>query len=120
MSTTTITGSGTLVTRMLSTGTNLVVPQFAYVSLLQNANVTITGNGTTVLLLGRVETTNDAQCSVEINVDGTNVYTDSSGVQIILRLPLTAGSHTVEFRAFGLANDVLAEVFGLTAIDLGL
>jgi len=105
---------------MISSGTNLVVPQFQYVSLLQSTDVTITASGTTVLLLGRVETTNDAQCSVEVSVDGTNVYTDGAGLQIILKLPLTAGSHTVVFRAFGLANDITAEVFGLTAIDLGL
>lgn len=120
MSTSTITGSGNLTTLMLSTGTNLVVPQFQYVSLLQSTDVTITGSGTTVLLLGRVETTNNAQCSVEISVDGTTVYTDGAGLQIIMRLPLTTGSHVVEFKAFGLANDILAEVFGLTAIDLGL
>lgn len=120
MSTSTVTGSGTLTTLMVSAGTDLVIPQFQYVSLLQGADVTITGSGTTVLLLGRVETTNDAQCSVEVSVDGENVYTDGAGLQIILKLTLTAGSHTVVFRAFGLANDVLAETYGLTAVDLGL
>lgn len=120
MSTSTVTGSGTLTTLALSNGTNLVVPQFQYVSLLQGADVTFTALGNTVLLLGRVETTNDAQCSVEIDIDGANVYTDGAGLQIITRLPLTAGSHTLTFKAFGLANDVLAEVFGLTIVDLGI
>lgn len=120
MSTVTTTGSGTLTTLMVSTGTNLVIPQYQTVSLLQSASATITGSGTTVLLLGRVETSHNDACEVIVTVDGNTLLDTSAGEQIILRLPLSVGSHTVEFTAFAVANDVTAEVFGLTAIDLGL
>ena len=118
--TTTVTGSGTVVTKMVSTGTNLIIPQNQTTSLLQSATVSITGSSTLVLFLGRVATTNDDSCQVSITVDGTEVYNDAAGMQIIMRLPLTVGSHTVKFEAFGLANDITAYAFGLTAIDLGL
>lgn len=118
--TTTVTGSGTVVTKMISSGTNLIIPQNQTTSLLQGASVNITGSSTNVLFLGRIDTTNNGQCQVSITIDGTEVYSAEAGIQIILRLPLAAGSHTVKFEAFGLANDITAIAYGLTAIDLGL
>jgi hypothetical protein len=120
MAISTTTGSGTLTTLLVSTGTDLVVPENESVSLLQNESVTITGSGTNVLFLGRVSTTDDGQCQANLTVDSTTIYSDATGQQIIARLALGAGSHTITFTAFALSNDVTANVFGLTIVDLGL
>lgn len=120
MSTVTTAGTGTLTTLMVSTGTGLLLPQYQYTSLLQGANSTITGSNTTILFLGQVSTSHDSACEVTITVDGSTILDTSAGGQIILRFPLSTGSHTIEFTAFSLAHDVTAETFGLTIIDLGL
>ena len=120
MATVTNAGTGTLTTLMVSTGSSLVLPQFQSTSLLQNSSVTVSGSGHTVLFLGRVETTNNGQCQVEIDVDDVAVYGGAAGENIIARMVLSSGSHTIKFSAFALSNDVEAEVFGLTIVDLGL
>lgn len=116
----TVTGSGVLTTLAVSSGTNLVLPQYQTTSLFESGDITMTGSGNSVLLLGRVMSTNNAQCQVEIDVDGTPVLEDVAGSQLIARVALSVGSHIIAFNAFALANDVEAEIFGLTVIDLGL
>lgn len=116
------TNTGTVATKTLlvSTGTDLILPQYQYTSLLQGASATVTGSGTTALILGRVTSSHDSACEVDLVIDGSNVLQAAGGDQIIFRAVLGPGSHTVEFTGFALDNDVVAEIFGLTVIDLGL
>lgn len=116
----TTTGSATTTTLLVSTGTSITVPVNSSVSLLQATNATITSVGTTVLFLGRVASDNDANCQVELTVDGTVIFAGSSGDQIIARSTLLTGTHTVTYTAYALNSDVVVTVAGLTAIDLGL
>lgn len=120
MAVTTVTGSAAAKTLLVSTGTSVVAPMNTSTSLLQAANATITGSGTTALFLGRVVSDSDDNCQVEIAVDGTVIYGGSSGQQIIARTALTAAAHTVTFTAYALNANVNVSVAGLTIIDLGL
>lgn len=120
MAVTTVTGSAATTTLLVSTGTAISVPVDTSVSLLQTADVAITGSGTTVLFLGRVASDNNDNCQVELDVDGTVIFAGASGDQIIAKAVLTAASHTVTYTAYALNADVAISVAGLTAIDLGL
>lgn len=120
MAVTTVTGSAATATLLVSTGGGVTALVNSSTSLLQAANVTITSSGATVLFLGRVISDSDDNCQVEIAVDGTVIYSGSSGMQIIARATLTAASHTVTYTAYALNADVNVSVAGLTVIDLGL
>lgn len=122
MAVTTSTGSAATKTLLVSTGTSILVsvPVNTSASLFQAANATITGSGTTALFLGRVVSNSDANCQVEIDIDGVPIFSGSSGQQIIARATLPLGSHTVTYTAFALNSDVTVTVAGLTIIDLGL
>lgn len=121
MAATTATGTAATTTLLVSTGSSpFSVPINTSVSLFQSANATITGSGKTALFLGRVVSNSDANCQVEIDVDGTPIFSGSSGQQIIARAVLGVGSHTVTYTAFALNSDVTVSIAGLTIIDLGL
>lgn len=112
-------GAATTTTLLVSAGTTTIAANSS-ASLLQAANVNVTGSGTTVLFMGRVKSNDDNDCQVELNVDGVTIFAGSSGEQIIAHVTLSVGSHTVTYTAFALNNDVIVTAAGLIAIDLGL
>lgn len=116
-----VTNTGQVPTKTLlvSSGTTTVLENTS-ASLLQAANASITGSGTTALFLGRVVSDSDKNCQVEIDVDGVVIFSGSSGEQITARAPLTAGAHVVTYTAYALNADVTISAAGLTVIDLGL
>jgi hypothetical protein len=120
MAAVTATGSSPTTTKVVSSGASLLVPVNTSASLLQTTSVSITGSGTTMLFLGRVSSTNDPFFQVDISVDGVSIYNDQSGQQIIARTSLATGAHTVTFTGYALNQDITANKFGLTIIDLGL
>lgn len=120
MAISTTTGSGTPVTLLTSSGAGIALPANTSTSLLQTASVTVPGTGHTVVFLGRTLASQNDTLQVDISIDGTSVYNDIAGQQIIVKTVLASGSHTVTFTAYALngADTMLAA--GLIAIDLGL
>lgn len=116
----TSTGSVATKTLLVSTGSGITVLANGSGSLLQSANASITGSGTTVLFLGRVTSNDNNNCQVELSVDGTVIFSGASGDQIITRASLSSGSHTVVYTAYALGSNATISAAGLTAIDLGL
>jgi hypothetical protein len=43
-----------------------------------------------------------------------------AGQQIVVKLPLSTGSHTITFNAYALNTDATMNVAGLMVLDLGL
>lgn len=119
----TTTGAGTTTTLVVSSVTNVAMTQNATTDLFQSGAVTVNAPGHTVLILARTQISNatlNNQCQVNIVVDGTTVFTDIAGGQIIYRQPLSAGSHTIDFNVYSFVSGLTMTVAGFTAIDLGL
>lgn len=120
MAISTTTGTGTMTCRLVSSGTNIPLPTNTTTSLLQAASETVTTTGGHVAFLFRTATTNDSWCQLSLQVDGTEVYNASAGIQDSLNLPLASGSHTVVFNAFVFNGSITMIKCGLTVLDLGL
>lgn len=123
MASVTSTGIGSPTSLVVSTATSVALQQNATTDLFQSGAVTVTGSGHTVLFLARTLLTNSTlndQCQVNIVVDGTIVFTDIAGDQIIYRQVLSSGSHTVDFNVYCFASGVTMSAAGLTVLDLGL
>lgn len=120
MAITTVTGTATPTSLLVSQAVSVALPVNTSTNLFQNATTTITGSGHTVALIGRTAADFPLYVQIDISVDGTSVYNDHAGQQIVVKQALTAGSHTITFTATALnqACNILAA--GLMAIDLGL
>lgn len=120
MAITTVTGTGSPTTLVVSAAQSVSLTVNTTTDLLQSGAVSVTGEGHTVLFLARTASNNDDQCQVNILVDGVIVYTDIAGTQIIYRQVLTSGSHTIDFNVYALDSGITMSAAGLTVIDLGL
>jgi hypothetical protein len=120
VSVTTTTGTGTVACLLTSVGTSVALPMDVTTSLLQTASATITATGHRVAFLMRTVSTNDNWCQLSLTIDGTEVYSDSSGKQDNFSTVLTVGSHTVTFVATAFNSSLTMLKCGLTVFDLGI
>lgn len=120
MSITTSTGSGTPTTLLVSTAASVALPQDTSTSLFQAASASVTGTGRTCAVIGRTTADFPLYVQVDISVDGTSIYNDHAGQQIVVKLPLTAASHTVTFTAYAFNQPCNMTTAGLMILDLGL
>lgn len=117
---TTVTGSGTPTSLLVSTAANIPLPQDTSTSLFQAANATVTASGHTCVMIGRTVADLPLYVNVDISVDGTSVYNDHAGQQIVVKLPMITGSHTITFTAYAFNKPCNISVAGLMILDLGM
>lgn len=116
----TSTGSGTPTSLLVSTAASVALPQDTSTSLLQGASATVTATGHTCVFIGRTVADLPLYVNVDISVDGTSIYNDHAGQQIVVKAPLTAGSHTVTFTAYAFNQVCNISAAGLMLLDIGL
>lgn len=125
MAITTTTGTVTPTTLLVSSASNVTLTADAYTSLLSSDPVTIAGSGHTVSFIGTTDADDNDFVQVLLVVDEglpgeMIIVDDASGRQITVRVTLSAGNHTVAFRAYSLGSPHTMRTAGVTALDLGL
>lgn len=120
MAAVTSTGTGTPTTLLVSSAASVALPHDTSTSLFQAANATVTGAGHTCVIIGRTSAAQNDIAQVDISVDGTSVYNDVAGQQIIVKTVLAPGSHTITYTAYALNTDNTMLAAGLVVLDLGL
>jgi len=116
----TSTGSGTPTTLLVSTAASVPLPVNTSTNLFQGATTTIVGTGHTVAIIGRTVADLPLYVQVDISIDGTSVYNDHAGQQIVVKQVLTAASHTITFTATAFNQACNISAAGLMILDLGL
>lgn len=120
MAATTTTGSGTPTTILVSSAASVALPVNTSTSLLQTSSVTVTGTGHTVAIIGRTAADFPDFVQVDISVDGTSIYNDHGGQQIVVKQVLSTGPHTITFTGYAFNQNCTMFAAGLMMIDLGL
>lgn len=114
------TGSGTPTSLLVSTAATVPLPQNTSTSLFQTSSATVTGSGHTVAFIGRSVADLPLYVQVDISVDGTSIYNDHAGQQIVVKQVLSSGAHTVTFTAYAFNQACNMVAAGLMLLDLGL